>query len=98
MNPAAEERRRNIRAALVGVGLIGLLLALSARLYSIQVRDNGKYRAMALGQHRKIRDLPPYRGDILSSDGKIVEVAPSSVPILAITCRSIADRQLRPGP
>jgi cell division protein FtsI (penicillin-binding protein 3) len=72
MNPAAEERRRNIRAALVGVGLIGLLLALSARLYSIQVRDNGKYRAMALGQHRKIRDLPPYRGDILSSDGKIL--------------------------
>ena len=55
--------------------LLSFLLSFGAiivRLFSIQVVNHGKYEALALEQYRDLREIPPKRGDILSSDGYVL--------------------------
>ena len=51
------------------------------------------------GQHNHAaRPFSAKKRWVSASDGKTLEVAPSSVPILAITCLSIALKVATPGP
>src|SRR3989344_1576038 len=46
-----------------------LSIVLSFRLFTIQVLQHREYKAMAQDQYWSLQEIPPSRGNILSSDG-----------------------------
>lgn len=70
-----EVRRGGIftrRALLIGIGEMGLLGFLAARLYRVQIIDGARYASLAKSNRVSARLIPPARGRILDRDGVVL--------------------------
>lgn len=65
-NPRNVERERSFtrRAAILGIGKLGLMGSLAARLYYLQVVEGQRYHTLAEENRISLRLLPPPRGRI----------------------------------
>ena len=70
-DPRNESRYRVLtrRAAILGIGEIGLFGALAARMYHLQVVEAARYETLAEANRINVRLLAPHRGRILDRFG-----------------------------
>src|SRR3989344_4835130 len=60
---------RNIRIDLVSAVFLAVCILLVVRLFTIQILDHVKYKALAYDQYWSSQIIPTNRGSIYSSDG-----------------------------
>lgn len=75
--------RKSFRVDLVLAAFLLMCLVFIARLFSIQVLNHSKYKALANDQYRTSQVIPSKRGDIFSSDNFPLATTQSSYLIYA---------------
>ncbi len=96
-DPSTGRSRFTRRAALLGLGQIGIFGALAARLYQLQVVDGNRYALLADENRISTEILAPVRGRILDRGGAVLASNTEGyravvVPALARDLRAVLSR------